>query len=111
MMQGLQNMPETVNPGVFQIARRISFQDIWELYKSLRSISLFFRLLKLCQLRESRSNIHVGKVFGKGFEHYLRNRLRSGSKGVPNSKYSWDQETWNFLNIEHCEVPRFYEIF
>ena len=50
-------------------------------------------------------------VFEKGFEHYFRNRLRTVSKGVPNSKHGKDQDTRKFPNIEDYKVPRFCEIF
>jgi len=55
---------------------------------------------------------HLGKFFfGKSFEHYLRNKLRTVSKGIRDSKYGKDQGTRKFLNIEDYEVPRFCELF
>jgi len=38
-------MPETVKPGVLQIARKIFFQDIWRLSKNLRFYKFYFEIL------------------------------------------------------------------
>ena len=64
MMQGLQNMSETVKSGILQTARKIFFQDIWRLSKNLRFYKFYlFQILVNMPIKR----VSIKHLLRKGF--------------------------------------------